>query len=145
MITAYIIDPRLETVVEVSYPRVTHEEINNAIGSQSMDMGYELPTRELVWVDDEGMLKAESESGDACFVIGDSPLLFGRALVTGPESRKTGNIVKAFSGVDYIRGAVQWRGRKRLMGFDVHQGTINHPVFGPTTSIRRIPILKDLS
>lgn len=144
MIKAYIIDPRLENVTSVEYPTITFKEINAAIGSQSMDMGYVLPTRELVWVDDEGMLKADRPTGDCCFVIGDSPLLFGRALVTGPESQKTGNIINAFSPLDYIRGAVHWRGRKRLMGFDVHEGVIDHPVFGRTKSISRVPILKDL-
>lgn len=144
MIRAYVIDPRLKSVSEVSYPKITFVEINKAIGSQTMDMGYVLPTRELVWVDDEGMLKAESTNGDCCFVIGDSPLLFGRALVTGPESQQTGEIVEAFSGVEYIRDAIQWRGRKRLLGFDVQEGMVNHPIFGPVKSVKRNPILQDI-
>jgi hypothetical protein len=142
VIKAFIIDPRLRKISKVSYPMITFREINAAIGSRSMDMGYRLPSGDLLWVDDEGMLKATGEHGDATFTLGGSPLLFGRGFLTGPECPDEGDIRPVI--VTNLESVVLWRGYKRLMGFDSTESTINHPVFGPTKSITRIPVLKDL-
>jgi hypothetical protein len=141
MINTFVIDPRLQTITQAAYPTVTFREINHAIGSGTMDCGYRFPdSGDLLWVDDEGLLKSQTK-GEACFEI-DERLLFGRALLTGPEVNE--EVISVVSPLAYVESLITWRGVKRLVRFERVTKKINHPIFGQTVAIINTPILEDV-
>lgn len=114
-----LIDPTAQTVEMKDHPgKVDWRVITEAIGCDLMTCAGRFPNGDILWVDDEGLLKDSFDS----FLIRELNLqvLAGRGVVTGPESPEDfetgegGEITDCQTAPDAVLAMVIWSGTKAV-------------------------------
>ncbi len=113
------VDPTLQTIVlEDHVGQVDWKAITKRIGCSTMQLAGEFPNGDLLWVDEEGLLKG-AQNAFAVPELGQ-PNLMGIGVVTGPED-DDGNLTDATTEIAWLSRRVEFLGRMVMKGVDVTQ------------------------